>query len=213
MDKCTFQAIGQGDIYIEVPNGNKSTCIPLKDVLYALSMGVTLILISKLTTAGYLALFHDSICHIFNCYKKLVGQVKVSNGLYRVKHQSKAFAGAAQTAQMLSMEELHHHLSHISPAMILEMLSKGMVEGIKLDPVHETMGQSCENVKATRKPIGNICGPRCHEHFGDEVHSDVWGPTPVQTQGHKLYYIVKQQTSLGGCVWVCGHNQLDPGGS
>ena len=85
-DKRTFQAVGQGDIYIEVPNSDKSTCVLLKDVLYALSMGVTLVSISKLTTAGYSALFHDSICCIFNCYKKLVGEVEVSNGLYRVKH-------------------------------------------------------------------------------------------------------------------------------
>ena len=25
--------------------------------------------------------------------------------------------------------------------------------------------------------------------FGDEIHSDVWGPSPVQTPGHKDYYV------------------------
>ena len=85
-DKRTFQGVGQGDIYIEVSNGDKSTCVLLKDVLYTLSMDVTLISISKLTAAGYSALFHDSVCRIFNRYKKLVGEVEVSNGLYRVKH-------------------------------------------------------------------------------------------------------------------------------
>ena len=189
-EKRTFQAVGQGDIYIEVPNGDKSTCILLKDVLYTPSMGVTLISISKLTAAGYSALFRNSVCCIFNHYKKLVGEVEVSNGLYRIKHQSKAFAGAAQTVQMLTMEELHRCLSHISPTMIQEMLSKGMAEGIKLDPVHETMGQceSCENAKATCKPIGKIREPQHCKHFGDKVHSDVWGPAPVQTPGHKSYY-------------------------
>ena len=191
-EKRTFQAVGQGDIYIEVPNGDKSTCILLKDVLYTPSMGVTLISISKLTAAGYSALFRNSVCCIFNHYKKLVGEVEVSNGLYHIKHQSKAFAGATQTVQMLTMEELHCHLLHISPAMIWEMLSKGMVEGVKLDPAHETMGQckSCENTKATHKPIGKIHKPQHHEHFGDEVHSNVWGPAPVQTPGHKLYYVL-----------------------
>ena len=88
------------------------------------------------------------------------------------------------------MEELHHRLSHIGPAMIREMLSRGMVEGVKLDPAHKTMGQceSCENAKATHKPIGKIREPQRHEHFGDEVHSDVWGPAPVQMPGHKSYY-------------------------
>ena len=25
--------------------------------------------------------------------------------------------------------------------------------------------------------------------FGDEIHSDVWGPSPIQTPGHKEYYV------------------------
>ncbi|KIK79082.1 hypothetical protein PAXRUDRAFT_108400, partial [Paxillus rubicundulus Ve08.2h10] len=82
----------------------------------------------------------------------------------------------------LTMEELHCHLSHIGPALICEMLSKGMVEGIKLDPANVTMGQceSCENVKATHKPIGKIHEPQCHEKFSDEVHSGIWGPVKLQ---------------------------------
>lgn len=61
-DKRTFNAIGKGDLHIEVPNGKTRTRILLHDVLYAPSMGVTLISISRLTTAGYTALFRDSIC-------------------------------------------------------------------------------------------------------------------------------------------------------
>ncbi|KIJ11040.1 hypothetical protein PAXINDRAFT_36693, partial [Paxillus involutus ATCC 200175] len=82
----------------------------------------------------------------------------------------------------LTMEELHCRLSHIGPALICKMLSKGMVEGVKLDPANETMGQceSCENVKATRKPIGKVRKPQHHEMFSDEVHSNIWGPTQVQ---------------------------------
>jgi hypothetical protein len=70
------------------------------------------------------------------------------------------------------------------------MLAKGAVEGVKLDPLHETMGQceSCEYAKATCKPIGKIHEPKHCEKFGDEVHTDLWGPSPIQTIGKKLYY-------------------------
>ena len=189
-DKHMFQAIGQGNIYIDVPNSETTTRVLLKDVLYAPSMGVTLVSISKLTAAGYSALFHDSICCIFNHQRKLVGKVEISNGLYRVKHQSKVFAGVARTVQTLTMEELHHQLFHISPTLIWEMLSKGMVEGIRLDPTNDTMGQceSCKNTKATHKPIRKVCEPQCHKHFGDEIHSNIWGPAQIQTPGHKTYY-------------------------
>jgi hypothetical protein len=71
------------------------------------------------------------------------------------------------------------------------MLVKGLVDGLKLDPVNETMGQceSCENAKATCKPISKVCKPQCCEHFGNEVHTDVWGPAQVQTPGHNTYYV------------------------
>ena len=153
-------------------------------------MGVTLISISKLTTAGYLALFRDSVCRIFNHQRKLVGEVEISNGLYRVKHQSKVFTGVARTTQTLTMEELHHHLSHISLTLIREMLSKGMVKGIRLDPTNDMMGQCelCKNAKATCKPIRKVREPQCHEHFGNEIHSDIWGPAQIQMPGHKMYY-------------------------
>ena len=52
-DKCTFQASGKGDIYIHIPNGDKpKSWILLKDVLYAPSMGVMLVSISKIASAG-----------------------------------------------------------------------------------------------------------------------------------------------------------------
>jgi hypothetical protein len=191
-DKGVFHAVGQGDLYVEIPNGNSKSRILLKNVLYAPSMGVTLVSISKLAAAGYAALFRDSVCHIFDPKKKLLGEVIVSNGLYRVRNGTarQPFAGAASTVETLTMENLHAHLSHIAPATIREMLAKGMVEGVRLDPAHETMGQcvSCEVAKATRKPIGQIREPQHRRKFGDEVHTDVWGPSSVQTPGHKTYY-------------------------
>ncbi|KIK74922.1 hypothetical protein PAXRUDRAFT_101352, partial [Paxillus rubicundulus Ve08.2h10] len=78
----------------------------------------------------------------------------------------------------LTIEQLHTHLSHIAPAMICEMLSKGMVEGVRLDPLHETMGQceACEYAKATHKPIGKEHEPKYCPTFSDEVHMDLWDP-------------------------------------
>ncbi|KAJ7284747.1 hypothetical protein C8J57DRAFT_960215, partial [Mycena rebaudengoi] len=63
-DNGTFQAIGQGDIHISIPNGNNTACILLKGVLYALKLGLTLVSISKITDAGFATLFRDNICRI-----------------------------------------------------------------------------------------------------------------------------------------------------
>ncbi|KIJ16196.1 hypothetical protein PAXINDRAFT_41588, partial [Paxillus involutus ATCC 200175] len=85
-------------------------------------------------------------------------------------------------AGALTIEDLHVRLSHIAPATICKMLAKGMVEGVKLNPLHKSMGQceSYEYAKATRKPIGKICEPQHCERFGDKVYTDLWGPLPIQ---------------------------------
>src|SRR5215204_3300678 len=42
-DKRTFNAVGCGDYHLEIPNGKERRRILLKNVLYAPSMGVTLV--------------------------------------------------------------------------------------------------------------------------------------------------------------------------
>ncbi|KIO09074.1 hypothetical protein M404DRAFT_110358, partial [Pisolithus tinctorius Marx 270] len=88
----------------------------------------------------------------------------------------------------LTMEEIHIRLGHIAPEAIWNMLKDGTITGIKLDEAHSTMGtcNSCEYAKATQKPIGKErchtpkCNPPHCEHLGDEVHTDLWGPSLVQ---------------------------------
>src|SRR6267154_1653534 len=191
-DKRTFNAIGKGNLYVELSNGNKRTRILLKDVLYAPCMGVTLVSISRLTATGYAMLFQGTLCKIYDSHKKQLGEIPVQGGLYRLKRQPKKppFAGIAGADETLTMEELHHRLCHIAPSSIREMLTKGMIEGVKLDPLHQTMGQckSCEHAKATRKPIGKVQEPKHREKFGDEVHTNLWGPSTTLTLGKKSYY-------------------------
>lgn len=67
------------------------------------------------------------------------------------RHPAGLFAGAAGADKLMSMDELHQILSHITPSAIREIIVKGMVEGVKLDPDQMQMGQceSCEYAKAT----------------------------------------------------------------
>ena len=70
------------------------------------------------------------------------------------------------------------------------MVSNGIVEGIEVDLT--TMAQTCDSckyAKATQKPIKRVREALRAANFGDEIHSDVWGPSPVQTPGLKEYYV------------------------
>ena len=65
-NKQVFHTTGKGDMRVEVPNGNTTTTILLKDVLYTSDMGITVISISCITSAGYAALFHANFCQFFD---------------------------------------------------------------------------------------------------------------------------------------------------
>ncbi|KIO05099.1 hypothetical protein M404DRAFT_141744, partial [Pisolithus tinctorius Marx 270] len=84
-DNHTFHAIGKGDLAISLPNGTAQTHIQLKDMLYAPKMGITLVSVSKLDVAGYVASFQDKHCQIFNTWKKQVAEVPMQKGLYCLK--------------------------------------------------------------------------------------------------------------------------------
>ena len=71
------------------------------------------------------------------------------------------------------------------------MLKDGTITGITLDDAHATMGtcNSCEYAKTTRKPIGKLHDPPRRKKLGDEVHTDLWDPSPAQTSAHSRYYV------------------------
>ena len=117
-DNHTFQAISKGDLMISIPNGKSVTRIHLKDVLYALKMGITLISISKLDVAGFAALFRDKCCQIFSEKRKKLSEVPLTKGLYCLKSACKPFVGLTKASDTLTMAEIHLRLGHLVPEAI-----------------------------------------------------------------------------------------------
>src|ERR1700678_4098222 len=188
-----FEAVGKGDMHITMPNGKSSTRILLKDVLYAPKMGVTLISIGKIDTAGCAALFHKNQLRIFSSMKekKLLAQIEMKDGLYRVEHEKDVdLVAAAVIPEVVTIEKFHRIMGHIAPEAAKTLIKKGLVEGFKLDE-SSTMPytcDSCEYGKTHRKPIKKEREAPRAAKIGDEIHSDVWGPSPVQTIGSREYY-------------------------
>ena len=187
-----FEAIGKGDMHISMPNGKSTTRILLKDVLYAPKMGVTLVSIGKIDAAGYAALFHKSQLRIFSSMKerKLLVQIEIGNGLYRVKHEKDVELAAAVIPEVVTIEKLHSMMGHIAPEAAKALVEKGLVEGFKLDESSNMPNtcNSCEYGKAHRKPISKERKAPRAAKIGDEIHSDVWGSSPIKTIGGREYY-------------------------
>ena len=187
-DKRIFHAVSKGDMQIQIPNGRNTTTILLKDVLYAPDMGLTIISISRVAAAGYSTLFHANFCRIFDHRNSRIGHIHVtSNGLYRVDHEESTLA--AETKGKISLLELHRKMGHIAPDAVRKLVKEGRVEGIELEDEREIgTCESCEYAKTTRKKVRREREEPRASHFGDEIHSDVWGPSPIETINHRRYY-------------------------
>src|SRR6267142_3181193 len=186
-DKRVFYAVGTGDLRIEVPNGESSTPITLKDVLHAPDMGITIVSVSWITQTGCKVVFDADVCHIFNKAGNLIGAIRANNnGLYKAERMYVA----ATPEEHVDLMTLHRRLVHIAPNAIRKMVKRGIIEGIKLVDNGTTITcEACEQAKVTHKEIRKEREALLADVLGAEVHSDVWGPSPIPSLGGRRYYV------------------------
>jgi hypothetical protein len=81
-------------------------------------------------------------------------------------------------------------MGHIAPKAMKPLVNDGLVTGVDLDASSGVeLCNSYAYAKMMCKPVPHKReGERANE-FGAEVHSDVWGPSPIKTIGGKAYYV------------------------
>ena len=187
-DKRLFHAEGVGDLQIEVPNGKSSTSVLLKDTLYAPQIGLTIVSVGRIASAGYSVSFENDSCNIRKDEdQRIVGQIPANgNGLYKVEHA--AMAGAA--LEQVNIHTLHRRLGHVSLDSIRRLVRTNAVAGLQIIDDHSPFFcDSCAHAKMTRKPIRKERTTPQATAFGEEVHTDLWGPAPVISLGGRKHYI------------------------
>src|ERR1700722_2161487 len=93
------------------------------------------------------------------------------------------------TSTKVTLEELHRRMGHLAPEAIRNAVKNGCITGVSLDG-HSKINNcdTCKHAKMTRKAIRKTRQVPKAERFGDEIHSDVWGPSPTQTLHGQRYY-------------------------
>ena len=163
------------------------TPIILQDALHAPNIGLTVVSIGHIAKAGHVVSFKGDSCKITNSKGKTIGNIPISaNGLYKAE---RVYAAAA-VPEVVDIITLHRHLSHIALDSIRSIIRNNMVTGIQLiDDKPSFFCESCEHAKATCKPINKEHQSNLAEAFGDEIHSDLWGPSQTATIGGRRYYV------------------------
>ncbi|PIL34675.1 transcription factor [Ganoderma sinense ZZ0214-1] len=192
----TFRAEGVGEMVIPVPNGTGAdTRILLKDVLYTPDVAYNLISVGRIDDAGYTTTFSGGHCVIIDSEGSTVGKIPKTGGLYLVRRErddgaEAAAAATASTVETLTEMEAHRRFAHIPIRAIRELVARGFITGVKLVPSSEPhVCEACIRAKSTRKPVPKKREGERAEAFGDETHSDTWGPARVATIGGRKYYV------------------------
>ncbi|KAF9003796.1 hypothetical protein BDZ89DRAFT_916260, partial [Hymenopellis radicata] len=157
-------------------------------------LGVTLLAVSKITAAGYSMMFRTTECRVYDCADKILGKIPVTGRLYRIETDVPTAMHGNDAPISVSLDDLHQMMGHISPdaaKRLVDMSTNHIVDGIILDEAQPapTSCDSCEYGKKTRKAVAKISDHERAKELGATIHSDLWGPSPVQTPQHKEYYM------------------------
>jgi hypothetical protein len=91
---------------------------------------------------------------------------------------------------MLTLMELHHRLGHIAVSSARKLIESGAVTGVNLDPTSkEATCDACIFVCATRHPVPKVRISPPAQHFGNKIHTNIWGPSSTPTHQGWKYFI------------------------
>jgi len=216
-DNRTFEAVGEGSMHIKIPNDGDSMVVVLRDVLYAPTIGYTLISLSRADAAGYSTLIQDGDLHILDWKNdnNVIGRIPAQNGLWSVRRTFKALENGesllpgnhafealenglnllpgTRAPATMSLMDLHRCLRHISPAAAIRLIDKQILTGVTVHDRDVEFCEVCTLAKIKRHPFLKA---RTHptQDVGDVIHSNLWGPASVMALGveqrvvYSIYY-------------------------
>ena len=92
--------------------------------------------------------------------------------------------------EIVSVMELHRCMGHIAPKAARKLVEAGLVTRLVLDlNLQEEHCEACLYACATRKPVPKVQISPQAKQYGDEIHTDIGGPTRVATCGGHRYFI------------------------
>lgn len=178
-DSQTFNAIGKGTVHVTIPNGEESTVVQFRDVLYAPMIAFTLISLSRADSAGYTTVIEDGDLHLLDRRNKdkVIGRIPAKNGLWSVSRPTRApeneqaLLPGNTALPAISLLDLHRCLSYISPSAAMQLVDHKSLDEIIVHNRNVDFREVCALAKIKRLPF-----PKSRSHpaqgVGD-MYSDV----------------------------------------
>jgi hypothetical protein len=93
--------------------------------------------------------------------------------------------------EQVNIPTLHRQMGHILANVICSLVRHHAIDGIELieDSSYPFHCDLCDYAKMTREPIRSKRIGQQVSTFGEEIHSDLWGPSRTTTLRRCQYYI------------------------
>ncbi len=214
MNKQDFKAVGQEDIIINVPDGTDTLKIHLTKVLYFSEISYTIVSVGYLDQAGYALIFGQGKCHIEDLDGNHVGAIPCSQkSLYCVLCESgdKGVVNLASPIK-LSETELHQFLGYMSLIATEWLVTHDFVTSLWLEKTpsgNSFFCEACIYAKTKCQSIPKVWKGSRASTFGQEVHSNVWGPLHIKMISGWRYFVtfIDNYSYLTCFYFLC--NKLD----
>ena len=163
---------------IKVPNGAKTSRILLCNAFHVPDLTLMIVSVGRILDGGYSVEFNTNtkMCYLRKANGTVIGTIpKGINGPFKLDH-----AMAAVTEDKpIEIQSLHRKLGHISLDAIRALFRTNSIAGVRLvDHSLSSSCDSCEHVKMMRKAICKEREAAPAQAFGEEIYTDVWGPSP-----------------------------------
>jgi transposase InsO family protein len=195
----TTMAEGYGDILVDLPTTTASEpeSFMLKDVWYVPELDCNLLSVPQLLTQGIATVFAGQGGALLKQSKIIAGidlkerkfWLRTTNEISLAYQKSLIVANVvtalATKGKKLSSKTWHRRLAHLGLDNLRKL--KACATGISFDDTFEGC-QDCILANSTRQPRnGSTSGKATKAYEG--VHTDVWGPAPIQSHRGNRYLL------------------------
>src|ERR1700677_4671933 len=202
----SIEGRGEAQLLAQLPTGGCSN-LKLQSTCFMPHATPTLLSVPRFDEVDMYTLFGDGRCVTFKKLdngklfhrvltkeKVILTETKGANRLYHLDtpHQSKETSYHLTQSPMSKLEQLHYSLGHLNYQAIKAMVQKGLIMGIKLLTkelnITPPICPACALGKATCASFPPFKSEHANTVLG-LIHSDLWGPAPVQTITGTRYVI------------------------
>ncbi len=170
--------------------------IHLLNILYSLSFCCTLVSISQFVSKGFNVLIDLEGLHLHAPDNEYLATIPCKNGLYRVGHTAPDSAIAPMAfiieQNKVSLYDAHIRNGHVLYDYIKKALdSDHKYHSLLINPLkmEEPLYEACVKGKISCTPIRKKHISNQAVNFGDILHMDLWGPSPVHASGGLQYTV------------------------